>query len=165
MEGVDLIQALSPEPPLLIEGRPTHDVSGKVVKTRRQPTHSLVEYAEFIWFKEAFDGSAELQEIENNKNIPKSETIDAAFVEAEAVSGGELVTVDATSEPIEAIIDDINEMDSMFWEEAERRAVAGYQQGKFLKSIELKARTQAESDTEKDYFQRSKNVASRKRTG
>lgn len=161
----DLIQALSPEPPALVDGRPTYHADGKVIKVKRSPTHTLSEYAEFIWFKEGFDGSTELQEIAKNNSTPNAETIEAACVEAEAVSAGQLVTVDHTSEPVELAWEQIEEMDSNFWQEAERRASRGYQQGRFLKSIELKAMTQGESDLSREYYERSKKVASRKRTG
>lgn len=160
----DLIQALSPEPPVLVDGSPTYDSAGKVIK-RKQSPHTLNQYAEYVWFKEEIDGSKELAIIEQNDLQPTQETIDAAAIEEEKASKGELVHIDQTSEPIEFVWEQIEEMDGSFWQEAERRAKAGYQQGRFLKSIELKAMTQGESDLGKEYYERSKKVASRKRTG
>lgn len=159
----DLIQALSPEPPVLLDGRPTYDSLGKVVK-RKQSPHTLNQYAEYVWFKEEIDGSNELSIIAQHESQPTQETIDAAAIEEEQVLSGSVVHINQTDEPIELAYEQIEAMDSNFWEEAERRAISGYQQGRFLKSIELKARTQAEFDLENDHSQRSKNVASRKRS-
>lgn len=159
----DLIQALSPEPPVLVDGKLTYDPFGKVIK-RKQSPRTLNQYAEFIWFSEQIDGSQELSIIAANDLQPSQEIIDLRAIEDESGSH-ELVHIDQTSEPIEIAWEQIEEMDSSFWQEAERRANKGYQQGRFLKSIELKAMTQGESDLGKEYYERSKKVASRKRTG
>lgn len=155
----DLIQMLSPEPPQLDDSKnPTYDPLGKVVKLKRSPTYTLNQYAEFVWFREGIDGSKELEKMERDRTRPTPETIDAAEVEAE--SG--IITIDCTTEPIEATFDRIELMDNSFWGEVKRRAESGYQQGRFLKTVELDARTKGESDLESEYYQRSKNVASRK---
>lgn len=156
----ELIQMLSPEPPQLDEGKnPTHDSLGKVIKLKRSPTYTLNQYAEFVWFKEGFDGACELEKQERDRVRPTPETIDAAAIEAES----QIITIDCTTEPIESTYDRIELMDNNFWGEVKRRAEAGYQQGRFLKTIELDARTKGESDLESEYYQRSKNVASRKK--
>lgn len=158
-----LIQNISPEPPELdTEGNLQFDPSGKVVKRKCSPAYVLNQYAEFVWFKEGFDGAAELSRLEQINNAPDAETIDAAFVEAEHAETGSIVSIDHTAEPIEAAFEMLEEIDSMFFEEIKRRAEVGYKQGALLKSVELKARAKAESDREKQYNERAKNVASRR---
>lgn len=155
----DLIQNISPEPPELdVERNPVFDTSGKVRKRKCSPAQTLNQYAEFIWFKEGIDGAAELARLEQINDAPGAETIDAAFVEAEKA----IISIDQTSEPIEQVFDQLEQIDSMFFEELKRRADVGYKQGVLLKTVELKARTQGEIDREEHYYKRSKNVASRR---
>jgi hypothetical protein len=161
----DLIQGISPEPPLLDESRNlTFDENGKVVKRRQSPI-SLNQYCEFVWFREGIDGSLELKRWEQQESIPSNEAIEAAFVEAEQIESGAIVSIEHTVEPIETAFELLEQIDSNFWEEVERRAAVGYKQGVLLKSVELKARAKGESDHERQYNERAKNVASRKRTG
>lgn len=161
----ELIQSISPEPPLLGENRSlTYNADGKVAKRRQSPI-PLNQYCEFVWFREGIDGSGELKRWEQQESAPTQETIDAAFVEAEQVETGAIVSIDDTVEPIETALELLEQIDSGFWEEVERRAAVGYKQGVLLKSVELKARAKGESDHEKQYNERAKNVASRKRTG
>jgi hypothetical protein len=155
----DLIQALSPEPPLLDDDKkPTYDPTGKVLKAKKSPAYTLNQYAEFVWFREGIDGAEEVQKLERDRVAPTAQTIQAAAVQEEAGA----LTIHSTSEPAEVIFDRLEQMDSSFWEEVKRRAEEGYQQGRFLKTIEVEARTKGEFDVENDYYGRSKNVASRK---
>jgi hypothetical protein len=159
----DLIQHVSPEPPELdTERNPTYDPSGKVIKRKCSPFYTLNQYSQFIWFKEGIDGAAELARLEQISSTPDAETIDAAFVEAESAYSGAIVSIDHTVEPIETAFELLEQIDSSFWQELERRAEVGYKQGTLLKSVELKARAKAESDREKQYQEQAKNVASRR---
>jgi hypothetical protein len=154
----DLIQSISPEPPILNEKRkPTYDSNGKVIKKRQTPM-LLNQYAEYVWFKEGIDGAGELKLLQQPAP-PTLETIEAAVVEEE--SG--IVQVDNPTELIETAFDQLEQIDSNFWGEVDRRLSAGYQQGIFLKSIELKARAKGESDREQEYYKQAKNVATRRK--
>ncbi|NJN11684.1 MAG: hypothetical protein HC815_28420 [Richelia sp. RM1_1_1] len=162
----ELIQNLSPEPPFLDSDRHPIRENGSVVKMRlASPKCTLDKYAESVWFLNQIDGAGEHHQLNlEQSRKPTPEKISQTTIEAELVESGEMVTVSGSSgSAIEQVFEALECMDSGFWSELERRRDQGKLQGRLLKAVELKSRTEGEAELETEYLNRVKEVANKRK--
>lgn len=146
----ELIQALSPEPPLLDDNKKPVKENGKVVKVRGVPKYTLVEYAESIWFVHQIDGAGEhrrfLQE-ESQKCAPTREQSEAIALEAELVETGAIVSIDGSAENwLELAFTQLDQNNIQFWNDLDQAYESGKLQGRLLAAAQLKGMTEGQSE-------------------